>query len=106
MRVGRKQGSVNLKGGRQDRPRVVTDDEVLAYGRATGRRIRDLRLELGMSPQTLSQACGVNQATLHRIEAGYYDRQGREKAGRYGVTLYTLVRIARGMDVRPSDLLP
>ena len=59
----------------------------------TGRVIRQLRLERGMSQEILSGLAAISRSHLAEIEGG------KDKAN-----VETLWRIASGLDIRLSDL--
>lgn len=56
--------------------------------------MRKRREKLGLSQEELGEACG-----LHRTEISLLERSGRDPR------LETLVKIARGLRIRPADLL-
>ena len=62
--------------------------------RITGRVIRRLRLERGMSQEILSGLAALSRSHLAEIEAG------KDKAN-----VETLWRIAGGLDIRLSELI-
>jgi transcriptional regulator with XRE-family HTH domain len=59
-----------------------------------GARIRELRLEKGLSQEKLADACG-----LHRSHMGEIER------GNVNVTLSTLLAIAQKLQTTPAALL-
>jgi DNA-binding XRE family transcriptional regulator len=61
---------------------------------AVGARVRLLRLQRGLSQAALDRVAGVGRGSVHRLEAG-----------RSGVHLTTLWRVAVGLDVYPADLV-
>ncbi len=46
---------------------------MLKYSRNMQSRVRELRLELGVSQDKLGQAVGVSRQTINSLEAGRYD---------------------------------
>ena len=56
--------------------------------------VRRLRLAAGLTQQALSDAIQMDSAEISRLERGGRDPQ-----------LQTIVRVARGLDVTPSELL-
>jgi transcriptional regulator with XRE-family HTH domain len=70
------------------------EDDPKAASAAFGRRMRDLRLEHGLSQDDLSDATDVHPTAIGRLERG-----AREPR------LTTVLKIARGLDVRPGELL-
>jgi transcriptional regulator with XRE-family HTH domain len=56
--------------------------------------VRRLRLAAGLTQQALSDAIQMDSAEISRLERGGRDPQ-----------LLTIVRVARGLDVTPSELL-
>ena len=48
-------------------------DVMLKYSRNMQSRVRELRLELGVSQDKLGQAVGVSRQTINSLEAGRYD---------------------------------
>ena len=61
---------------------------------AFGARMRDLRLELGMSLAQLDKKTGISKGHLSSIECGFA-----------AITVETLMRIAAGLDICPAMLL-
>ncbi len=62
--------------------------------RSVGRNLRAYREARGLSQEALGDACG-----LHRTEISPLERGGRDPR------LSTIVRLARGLGVKPRDLL-
>ena len=60
-----------------------------------GARVRQLRVEAGMSGVKLAEAAGVSQPFLSQLESG-----------QCSLAIATLYRIARALGAPPSDLLP
>jgi transcriptional regulator with XRE-family HTH domain len=75
---------------RGDRPRVKVDPELLPLGR----EVRRLRKERGLSQEALADLAGLHPNYIGGIERG--ERNVGVKA---------LFRLARGLDVKPRDLL-
>ncbi len=69
-------------------------DEDLAIAAAFGARVRELRLEAGMTQEALAEASGLHPTFISNVERGYRVP-----------TLPTVVRVARGLCVLPSDLV-
>lgn len=67
-----------------------------AYMSELGHRLRSLREERGMTQQVLAQAAGIATDMVSRLENGHYSSPG----------LRTLLRIAEGMGLSVSALLP
>lgn len=67
----------------------LTDPRILF-----GKRIRELRLRRGLSQEKLAE-----QADLHRNYVGGVER------GERNVSLLNIVKLARGLSVRPSKLI-
>ena len=59
-----------------------------------GKRVRELRLALGLSQEKLAEI-----AELHRNYVGGVER------GERNVSLVNIVKLARGLDAEPSELL-
>lgn len=66
-----------------------------ALGAEIGKQVRRLRKKAGLSGVELATAAGVSQPFLSQLESG-----------RTSVSIATLYRIARALEVHPSDLLP
>jgi transcriptional regulator with XRE-family HTH domain len=58
-------------------------------------RIRELRLERGLTQVQLAERCGMPQSTISRIESG----------STTGVDFETLNRVAQALGVHPADLI-
>jgi transcriptional regulator with XRE-family HTH domain len=58
-------------------------------------RVRELRIEAGLSQVDLAKAAGIRQATISRIETGQATR----------VTVDMLEAIAQALGCEPADLL-
>ncbi len=65
-----------------------------SYTLAFGERMRNLRLELGMSLAQLSKATGISKGHLSSIEHGFA-----------AITIESVMRIAQGLDLSPTMLL-
>lgn len=77
-------------------PALVVDDRTLrTYARAIGRRVRNVREEVGVSVAAIAGATGLHLSALHRLEAGERNPQ-----------LRTLILLARALGINPSELLP
>jgi transcriptional regulator with XRE-family HTH domain len=61
---------------------------------AFGQRVRELRLEKGMTQEQLAEAAGLHPTFISNVERGYRVP-----------TLTTLYRLARGLDVDARGLL-
>jgi transcriptional regulator with XRE-family HTH domain len=59
-----------------------------------GKRVRELRLALGLSQEELAEL-----AELHRNYVGGVER------GERNVSLVNIVKLARGLDAEPAELL-
>lgn len=66
----------------------------MASNRVAGRRIREHRINLGLSPERYGARIGVSGGTVRRIEMGL------------APTVRTMFLIASDMDVRVTDLFP
>ncbi|MBI5488146.1 MAG: helix-turn-helix domain-containing protein [Deltaproteobacteria bacterium] len=71
----------------------ATQRELQAFLNALGARCREVRTAQGLQPADLRSA-GWSRQYLHRLESGH------------GLTVATLLRLARAYGVHPSDLLP
>lgn len=60
-----------------------------------GDRVRAIRLDRGLSQNSLAQDIGVTYQQLQKYEAG-----------RNRISVATLCKIARSLGIRPHDLLP
>jgi transcriptional regulator with XRE-family HTH domain len=70
------------------------DQDPKAASVAFGQRLRELRAERGVSQDDLADATDVHPTAIGRLERG-----AREPR------LTTILRLARGLDVEPGDLL-
>jgi transcriptional regulator with XRE-family HTH domain len=66
----------------------------MASNRVAGRRIKEHRINLGLSPERYGARIGVSGGTVRRIEAGL------------APTVRTMFLIASDMDVRVTELFP
>lgn len=64
------------------------------YTRSFGAKMRELRLELGMSLDQLSKKTGIGKGHLSTIEQGFA-----------AITTETIERIAKGLELAPLLLL-
>lgn len=60
-----------------------------------GKKIQATRLRAGLSQEDLAHRAGLHQVTISLIENG-----------RRSITLTTLERLARSLEVAPRDLIP
>jgi transcriptional regulator with XRE-family HTH domain len=67
-------------------------DEKVA--KAFGARLRELRLERGLTQEALAEAADVHPTFISNVERGYS-----------APTLYTLLGLARALGVRPGELV-
>ena len=65
-----------------------------ALHRAFGRVLKDLRVERGMSQETLGFASGFHRTYISQLERG-----------QKSPSLQTLFDLARALNVRPTDLI-
>jgi transcriptional regulator with XRE-family HTH domain len=70
------------------------DQDPHAASVAFGQRLRELRAEHGVSQDDLSRRTDVHSTAIGRLERG--SREPR---------LSTILRLARGLDVEPGELL-
>jgi transcriptional regulator with XRE-family HTH domain len=70
------------------------DQDPEAASKAFGERLRDLRAQQGLSQDQLSDNTDVHPTAIGRFERG--KREPR---------LTTILRLARGLDVRPGELV-
>jgi transcriptional regulator with XRE-family HTH domain len=59
-----------------------------------GRRVRERRNALGLSQEALAQRCGVHWTFLGQVERGQRN-----------LSLHNMLKIARGLDVDPAELV-
>lgn len=67
---------------------------LLQQRRDIGRRIRELRIERGLSQETLSEQAGIDRKTVNRTELGEL----------YNASVEVLLLIAHALDVPPDRL--
>jgi transcriptional regulator with XRE-family HTH domain len=70
------------------------DEDPEAASKAFGARMKEVRAEKGMSQDGLSRATDVHSTAIGRMERG-----AREPR------LTTILKLARGLDVKPGELL-
>lgn len=70
------------------------DQDPKAASAAFGQRLRELRAQQGVSQDALARETDVHPTAIGRFERG--DREPR---------LTTILRLARGLDVRPGELV-
>lgn len=73
----------------------VTDDAGKVLSAEIGAKVRQFRIEAGLSGVKLAAAAGVSQPFLSQLESG-----------QCSLAIATLYRIANALGVQPSDLLP
>jgi transcriptional regulator with XRE-family HTH domain len=61
---------------------------------AFGQRVRELRLEQGMTQEQLAEAAGLHPTFISNVERGYRV-----------ATIVTLLRLAQGLQLDPSKLI-
>lgn len=66
-----------------------------SFAQDFGNRVRDLRLERGISQEQLGFKAG-----LHRTAVSFIERAQRS------ATLETIEKLARALSVEPADLMP
>lgn len=66
----------------------------LAVAKAFGERVREARLELGLTQERLAEATGLHATFISNIERGYRVP-----------TLTTLLRLAAGLGIQPCRLV-
>jgi len=76
--------------------RRVANRETEVYRARLAQNVRDARLERGVAVSELAAAAGLDKCNIHRIERGE----------RGWPDMLTLVRIARALDMQPSELMP
>jgi len=74
---------------------VTTDDSGRRLSAEIGARVREFRVNAGLSGVKLAEAAGVSQPFLSQLESG-----------QSSVAIATLYRIADALGVQPSELLP
>ena len=62
--------------------------------RVFGERVRQRRLELGLSQEAAAVRCGIHWTQLGKVERG-----------QRSLRLETIVKIAAGLDVDPAELV-
>lgn len=66
----------------------------LAIAAAFGERVRTARRSSGLTQEALAEAAGLHPTFISNVERGYRVP-----------TVPTMLRIARGLDVRPGELV-
>lgn len=80
---------------KQGRARDVSPEEVMVYQTRIATVIRDAMLERDLSANEIYARAGVHPTSLSRV-----------LTGKRTATILTLIRVARAMDMQPSELLP
>jgi transcriptional regulator with XRE-family HTH domain len=62
--------------------------------REFGRRVRDRRVELGLSQEDLAERAGLHRTYISSLEQG-----------RRNVAVHNVVRLAEALDIDPADLV-
>jgi transcriptional regulator with XRE-family HTH domain len=62
--------------------------------RVFGQRVRQRRVELGLSQEAAAARCGIHWTQLGKVERG-----------QRSLRLETIVKIAAGLDIDPGDLV-
>lgn len=62
--------------------------------REFGRRVRDRRMELGLSQEELAERAGLHRTYISSLEQG-----------RRNVAVHNVVRLAEALDLDPADLV-
>jgi transcriptional regulator with XRE-family HTH domain len=62
--------------------------------REFGRRVRDHRMELGLSQEELAERAGLHRTYISSLEQG-----------RRNVAVHNVVRLAEALDLDPADLV-
>ena len=75
---------------------MAAPDEIdkAALDAAFGRALRSIRTERGVSQEALGLACGRHRTFVSILERGTH-----------GASLETVVRLARGLGIAPSELV-
>jgi transcriptional regulator with XRE-family HTH domain len=73
---------------------AATDQNAHAASVAFGQRVREVRGQRGLSQEDLARKTDVHSTAIGRMERG-----AREPR------LTTILRLARGLDVKPGELL-
>lgn len=63
--------------------------------RALGKRVRELRKERGYSQEKLAEHAGIHENHVRRVEGGTANP-----------SYLVLMKLAKALSVKPSDLLP
>ena len=71
----------------------ITAKKLAEYQKKFGARVRELRIEKGMSQLDLAVACGFEKTTISRIETG-----------RTNVTLKTLLTLCDSLEVTLKEV--
>lgn len=74
---------------------LVLEEERAQWARLLGRRVTELRLAKGVTQAEVGRRTGIQRVNIARIENGR----------RHVPTLDSLVRIARALDVKVSDIV-
>jgi XRE family transcriptional regulator, regulator of sulfur utilization len=70
---------------------------VTALSRRCGEVVAGVRRRRGLSQEKLGELTGLHRDTIRRVE--------NDKAAKDGPTLDTIERLARGLEIYPSELL-
>jgi transcriptional regulator with XRE-family HTH domain len=71
----------------------MTDQEFTAFKKKFGKGLQKLRESKGLSLVELSYNCSLDPSKISKIEHG-----------RFNITLRTVMELAKGLEVHPSEL--
>jgi transcriptional regulator with XRE-family HTH domain len=72
----------------------MTKEEITTLKKKFGDRIQAIREKKNLSLLQVSYNCSIDDSKISKIEHG-----------KFNVTLATIIELARGLDIHPSELL-
>lgn len=72
----------------------MTNEELNVAQKKFGKKLKKIRASKGLSLLDVSYACSLDESHISKIEHG-----------RFNISLATIIELAKGLDIKPSELL-